>query len=103
MREPLVFSFRLDQRPGEGVCFRIDTSVRVPEVNTNGWGRKGNGVSRTEVQNPNIAETVTTIAPSNDDHNVSNEVRGMIPSRTWFFPVCLEQLPFHSLHGHARI
>jgi hypothetical protein len=36
MREPLVLSFRLDQRPDEGVCSRTDTSVSVPEINMKG-------------------------------------------------------------------
>jgi len=40
MREPLVLSFRLNQRPGEGICFRIDISVRGPETNTEEWGRR---------------------------------------------------------------
>ena len=57
----------------------------------------------TEVQNPNIAETIATIAASNDDHNVSNEVRSMVPPWSWFFPMSLEELPLHLLHGHARV
>ena len=100
MRQPLVLSFRLYQRPGEGVCFRIDTSVHVSEVNKKGWSGKG---GRTKVQNPNIAETVAAVTASNHDHNVSNEVRGMVPSRTRFFPMSLEELPLHLLHRHARV
>ena len=100
MREPLVLSFRLDQRPGEGVCSRIETSVHVSDVNKKESGGK---CRRTKVQNPDIAETVAAVAASNHNHNVSDEVRGMVPSRSRFFPMSLEELPLHLLHGHARV
>jgi hypothetical protein len=76
--EPLVFFFRLDQRPNEGICSPVYTSVHLLEMNKKrGGGGKGDSMD-VPIQNPNIAKTIAAVASPIDD-NVSDEVSGMIP------------------------
>lgn len=59
---------------------------------------------RTEVETPDILETLPSVAPSDDDHHVLYEVGSMVAARGWSLaPGDRDLLPLHPVERSADI
>ena len=58
---------------------------------------------RTQIQTPNVRKTLLAVAPTDDDHDVPDEIRGVVAARDGLPTVGLDLLPAHAVHRHADV
>ena len=69
---------------------------------SNGEQKRGT-ISRTKVQTKDIRERLPPIAPTDDDHDVPHQVRGMVPTRRRPRPRRALLLPPHPIGRHRHV
>ena len=76
---------------------RVQTSESTSTDNhRSGSEKKHSGVHHTQIQAPDVREALATITPPHNNHDVSDQVGGMVASRRRRIAFCFNQGPFQA-------